>query len=107
MLLIAHMNFETLGPKEIHNLDKAIDDMLSERKEMVLSPWMVILLTSKKAADAKRTLEEIDAVAKRSRGWLKKRPLILLYSDSGRVLRFGDTPEHDHIEKVLNILTHP
>jgi curved DNA-binding protein CbpA len=107
-LLIAHRHSDLLESKDTRALDRAVDRLLDMRGEKLRSPWIVILLSSRRMPDPARLLPALDDVAKRSRGWLKKRPMILLYDERlGRVLRFGDPPEHEYMEQVLNLLLHP
>jgi curved DNA-binding protein CbpA len=107
-LFIAHQHADSFEVKDIQSLDQAIDHVLKERKEKLRSPWLIILLSCKRVSDPNRLLLALDAVVKRNRGWLNKRPMVVLYDEgSARVLKVGEIPEHDHMDRILNMLLHP
>jgi hypothetical protein len=107
-LLIAHRHFDLLESKDIRALDRAVDRLLAVRADKLRSAWLVILLSCRRMADSTKVLSVIDDVARHERGWLKKRPMIIFYEEkSGHALKFGEMPQHEHMERVLKLLLNP
>jgi DnaJ-domain-containing protein 1 len=107
-LLIAHQHFDLLEAKDVRALDRAIDRLLAARADKLRSAWLVVLLSCRRMTESPKVLSTIEDVVRHGRGWLKKRPMVLFYDDkSEHPLKFGDTPDHEQIGRVLKLLLNP
>ncbi len=107
-LLIAYQHFDLLEAKDIRTLGRGVDRLLAALADKLRATWMVLLLSCRRMAEPTKVLPAIEDTARHGCGWLKKRPIIVFYHEkSGHALKFGETPEHEHMERILKLLLNP
>jgi curved DNA-binding protein CbpA len=106
-LVLAHRHVDTLNPALAQSLEKSLARAM-ENESGFRRAHMIVLLTCGKVSEPKRVLQELEQITTKDRGWLGKKPMLILYDEAAkRGVRIGPAPEHDQLPQILKILLAP